>query len=255
MAGRDPGPDRGGSEQALREVFLERCRAVLAKAARWCPEATSAQMRAALDRLAFEQADAHGLSESLGLERPPGWPSGGERDLMDACERILRTEVCDILDGFRPTRGSHPPGCGPGPAGETCGSCAWLSRGRCLQGGDSPLEAPKVGRTWPSCARWEAELSDDSCGSCGACCREGYSFAPVAKGEAMREAHPEWIRREGRSAFLPRPDGRCVALEGDGSMATPWRCRAYEVRPRACSELAPGSRACLVARRRTGLSR
>jgi len=210
---------------------------------------------AALDRLAFEQADASGLADALGLERPPGWPSGGERDLMDACERILSTEPAPLLDGFRPTRGSHPLGLGFGPAGETCGSCAWRSRGRCLQAGDSPGEAPKAHRSWPSCARWEAVLSDDSCGSCGACCREGYSFAPVAKGEAMRVAHPEWVRREGRSACLPRPDGRCVALEGNGSTGTPWRCRAYEVRPRACSELAPGSRACLAARRRTGLSR
>ncbi len=71
----------------------------------------------------------------------------------------------------------------------------------------------------------------------------------------MLEAHPEWIRREGRAACLPRPDGRCVALEGNGSPGSPWRCRAYGVRPRACSELEPGSHACLVARRRTGLSR
>ena len=71
----------------------------------------------------------------------------------------------------------------------------------------------------------------------------------------MALAHPEWIRHDGRKACLPRPDGLCVALEGDGSDRTPWRCRAYELRPRACSDLAPGSHACLVARRRTGLSR
>jgi hypothetical protein len=212
-------------------------------------------MDKALSRLAFEQADRSGLAPALGLERPEGCPRDAERDLLEACERILETERPDLLDGFRPLGDIHPAGRGFGPEGETCASCAWFSRGRCLQGGDSPRSAPKAERTWPSCARWEPALSDASCGTCGACCREGYSLAPVRRDGPMALAHPEWIRRDGRKACLPRPDGLCVALEGDGSTGSPWRCRAYELRPRACSELSPGSHACLVARRRTGLSR
>jgi Fe-S-cluster containining protein len=80
-------------------------------------------------------------------------------------------------------------------------------------------------------------------------------MAPVRRDEPMAVAHPEWIRHDGRKACIPRPDGLCVALEGDGSGQAPWRCLAYDIRPRACSDLAPGSLACLVARRRTGLSR
>jgi len=239
----------------LKEIFLQRCRDLLARAARWCPDTTATDLETALARLAFEQAEVSGLADGMGLARPEGWPAGAERDLLDACERILETEPTVLLDGFRPQAPSHPSGRGPGPAGETCGTCAWSRRGRCLQGGDSPGNAPKARRDWPSCARWEPALSEASCGNCGACCRQGYSMAPVRRGEPMATAHPEWILREGRQTCLPRPNGLCVALDGDGSEAAPWRCRAYDVRPRACADLAVGSHACLVARRRTGLSR
>ncbi len=89
------------------------------------------------------------------------------------------------------------------------------------------------------------------CRACGACCREGYHVAPVEADEALRAARPDLLDRDGDDAWLPRPDGRCVAL----SPTPPWTCAVYALRPRACSELEPGAEACLVARRRVGLSR
>ena len=220
------------------------------RAARWCPDATGAEIEAAVGRLVREVAQATGSLPATGT--PVQWPSGGERDLLEAVEELVRSEGIDLLDGIRPI---HPMGGGPGPAGETCSTCAWWRRGACASWKKGPGRAPRTAASTPSCSRWETALSGTDCGCCGACCREGYTSAPARRGEAVHAAHPEWIVREGRQAFLPRPGGRCVALDGNGSTSAPWRCRDYGVRPRACAELEPGSLACLVARRRVGLSR
>jgi Fe-S-cluster containining protein len=53
--------------------------------------------------------------------------------------------------------------------------------------------------------------------------------------------------------YLARPEGRCVALSGDG-IAAPYRCSVYAERPGACAKFELGGAACLIARRRTGLS-
>ena len=56
---------------------------------------------------------------------------------------------------------------------------------------------------------------------------------------------------------VPSPLGcgtRCTALRGDGSATGPFRCVVYPVRPTNCRELDPGSSACLVARRRVGIT-
>jgi hypothetical protein len=224
-------------------------------AARWCPDAPARAREAAAARLAFERMDAAGLADEAGISRPAGWPVGDERDLLEACEEILRTQSVAPLRGIVPGSSPHPLGLGEGPVGEGCGNCAWNRRGRCLQTRSPGRPARGVRADWPACARWEPALSGDSCASCGACCRQGYSFAPVKRGEAVRRVHPEWIEGSGRDARLPRPGGLCVALDGNGSEGSPWRCRDYGVRPRACADLEPGTAARLQARRRTGLSR
>lgn len=235
-----------------REILLGRARDLVARAARLCPDADDASRESAARRIAAEAAAALGIGFP---DASGGWPAGGERDLLDAAEALLGPDSAPLVDGIRPLRAPHPLGGGHGPEGETCGSCAWRRRGACLSRQRSGEPAPRIRASTPSCARWEPLLGDDSCGPCGACCREGYSWAPVRRGETMLRAHPEWIRREGAARFLPRPHGRCVALEGDGAPDSPWRCRDYPARPRACSGLEPGSLGCLAARRRTGLSR
>ncbi len=148
----------------------------------------------------------------------------------------------------------HPLRLGTGPQGRFCADCAWNRSGRCLQADGPWAVTNRLPKNSPACARWETRLTESDCGTCGACCREGYTLAPVRPGEAVLTAHPEWIQGRGRKACLPRPNGRCVALDGQGSPASPWRCRDYEARPRACSELEVGGSGCLQARRRTGLS-
>ena len=234
---------------------MERIRALVERARRWCPDANSEVVQRTVERIAHEQAAAAGLTESFGFARPTGWPSGPERELLEAAEELLTSEGIDLLDGIRPTVDPHPLGGAWGPAAATCGTCTWRWLGRCQSWRRDGSPAPQVKSNLSACFRWEPILGATECGSCGACCREGYTHAPVRRGEAVLTAHPEWIRRDGRLTYLPRPEGKCVALDGSGSVESPWKCKDYEVRPKACSELRPGSLACLSARRRTGLSR
>jgi Fe-S-cluster containining protein len=112
-----------------------------------------------------------------------------------------------------------------------------------------------VAPDWPACERFEPPLAAASCGTCGACCREGFHLAPVGRREALAKRHSELLVRDDLGLHLPRPGGHCVALAGAGEAASPWRCRVYADRPRACSDLAVASASCLLARRRVGLSR
>lgn len=238
----------------------------MAIAARWCPDAKESVRDAAALRLARETAAMHGLSRFLEwhpVVAPPGFQ---ERELSEALDQALGlglvappSQLLERLLADAQARGVvdpvHPLGFGIAPVAETCRTCAWSAADRCLQTFQPGRPGRKISPQWPACVRWEPILTDDSCGACGACCREGYSIAPVKRGEAMRKAHPEWVRESPLGAHLPRPDGRCVALAGGGSHEHPWRCKDYAARMRACSELATGSKACLIARRRTGLSR
>jgi len=238
-------------------------REAIQAASRWCPDATESDKALAASRLLTEIAQSRGLGSALGLPSRSNPPMRGERDLLEAFEELSRTgqipSPADLLDELAtsasPIDPVHPLGFARGPADRSCGTCAWNTADRCLQTYRPGHAGKRIDRNWQACARWEPRLTDESCGSCGACCREGYSLAPVKRGEAMRKAHPEWVTDSVQGPCLPRPDGRCVALDGDGSEVAPWRCRDYAVRMRACSELAAGSKACLVARRRVGLSR
>ena len=55
--------------------------------------------------------------------------------------------------------------------------------------------------------------------------------------------------------IVPRPNGICVGLDGNGEAANPYRCRHYETRPKNCADFEVAGDACLLARRRVGLSR
>lgn len=138
-----------------------------------------------------------------------------------------------------------------------CGQCAW-SHGRgkklaCRQVERVFPAGPSVEPRLPACQHFEPRLDAASCESCGACCREGFDRVELRRKDQLRKTHPELVREDHWGVFVPRPLGRCLALVGDGASA-PFRCSVYAARPRSCAEFEIGGAACLVARRRVGLS-
>ena len=140
-----------------------------------------------------------------------------------------------------------------------CGSCAWAIFGksglRCRQHKPPGKTAPPVSSDEQACDRWEQILTADDCASCGACCRQGFDRVEVTARDPFRKLHPELVQLHDGEHIVPRPGGICVALDGDGAAATPYRCRHYATRPRNCQDFEVAGDACLLARRRVGLSR
>jgi hypothetical protein len=143
-----------------------------------------------------------------------------------------------------------------------CADCAWwvgnagAASGHCRQTRRGPTERGKrVERTQQACERHEPRFDDTTCGPCGACCRQGFDLVQVRPRDRIRVAHPELVIETRHGLNVPRPGGLCVALVGDGSTDAPYRCRVYDDRPRACADFELGGDACLLARRRVGLSR
>jgi hypothetical protein len=138
-----------------------------------------------------------------------------------------------------------------------CGDCAWSrvhgKKLRCRQSERVGRATLRVESSTPACEYWEPRLSEASCKSCGACCREGFDRVELRRSDTLRKKHPELVREDQWGVFVPRPDGRCLALVGDGEQAA-FRCSVYADRPRSCGEFEIGGSACLVARRRVGLS-
>jgi Fe-S-cluster containining protein len=173
---------------------------------------------------------------------------------------------------WRRTRALHVSGFVVGrDAEQRCGGCAFaFSQGKHLRCRKSARESGQLhARVAPelvACERFEARFDEHTCGSCGACCREGFDRVDVRARDLVRKAHPELTLRDGFGLHLPRPRGRCVALTGDGrgvtnaaesereTAPTPYRCRIYPERPSACADFEMGGDACLTARRRVGLS-
>lgn len=102
-----------------------------------------------------------------------------------------------------------------------------------------------------ACVRFEPTLDAESCARCGACCREAFDRVDVRAGDLIRRTRAELVAHDGYGAHLPRPGGRCVALE---RVDERYLCRVYGERPRACAEFEIAGDACLTARRRVGLS-
>jgi hypothetical protein len=138
-----------------------------------------------------------------------------------------------------------------------CGNCAW-SHGRgkslgCRQANRAGRSKVRVSAEMSACEHWEARLAPDSCKACGACCREGFDRVELRPSDSLKRVHPELVRQDSWGVFIPRPDGRCLALSGDGETAA-FRCNVYAERPHSCQKFEIGGSACLVARRRVGLS-
>jgi hypothetical protein len=141
----------------------------------------------------------------------------------------------------------------------TCGTCAWAIQSasglRCRQHKPPGKSAPVVQADEHACERWEPTLTAEDCGTCGACCRQGFDLLPVSPRDPFAKLHPELVQLQNGEQFVPRPDGLCVALDGDGTPNGPWRCRHYATRPKNCRDFEVAGDACLLARRRVGLSR
>jgi hypothetical protein len=160
---------------------------------------------------------------------------------------------------LRARRGlAHPVGGLAGPSDGTCGTCAWFERhtdleGCCVAHLDLDGASRRTRAALGACTRWEPRLAPADCLDCGACCREAFDAVPVEASNPLLRSHPEWIRRdlEGFDAYLPRPGGRCVALAPEHP---PHRCTVYDARPESCRDFEQGSRNCLEARTRVGLS-
>jgi hypothetical protein len=160
---------------------------------------------------------------------------------------------------FRTTRARHASGfLASTNTAATCGDCAWSYPAgkqllRCRQANRAGRELVRVRADSAACDRHEPRLSAEDCGPCGACCREGFDRVDVRPRDSIRKLHPALVHEDGWGLHLPRPAGRCVAL--DVSLEHGHRCRVYADRPSACREFAVGGDACLEARRRVGLSR
>jgi hypothetical protein len=144
---------------------------------------------------------------------------------------------------WRRTQPMHASGFPVGERGD-CGSCAWKHGTRCRQ-------APRrrVQDVMPGCVRFEPVLDAASCEACGACCREAFDRVEVGRRERLQPALKALVVVDVFGPHLPRPHGRCVALQPQAH-----RCTIYEDRPRSCADFAIGGDACLTARRRVGLS-
>ena len=146
-----------------------------------------------------------------------------------------------------------------------CGACAWAVLGKpdalettplsCRQHNLDENTLPTVSANEQACERWEPRFAAEECGLCGACCRGGFDLLTVSDNDPFSNLHPELIQlRDGGESCVPRPDGVCVALEGNGISDNPYRCRHYDTRPQNCADFEVAGAACLLARRRIGLS-
>jgi Putative zinc- or iron-chelating domain len=156
----------------------------------------------------------------------------------------------------------HPLGFDWGPAGETCGGCAWLYVGgrgapvaRCRQTARAVGDGARTEQTSRACARWEPPVD---CQACGACCREAYHSVTVSVRDPVVWQEPDLIVRHGQRFEIRRQGEngeRCAALAVAAPGATPrYACMIYDNRPKPCREFAANGRHCLDARRRVGLS-
>lgn len=183
--------------------------------------------------------------------------------LADALGATAR--VAEAVKGFAPkqslfqyVRQRHRSGLlmPKGVAKGVCGGCAWLADDEsfaCRQSARPGGVALRVEPQDPACERFERRFGDDECGRCGACCREGFHVVEVEPNESIVSKHRELVSHSSMGLVLPRPSGKCVAL--DGGTSTPYRCRVYEDRPRSCRDFEVMGDACLLARQRVGLSR
>lgn len=184
-------------------------------------------------------------------------------------DSLRSTASLDSL--WRVTRGSHPVGFRAHPdAALRCSDCAWAivrARGiECRQtrpgctppdyalGSSTSPRPRRLDFTQGACEHYEPRLTQEDCFVCGACCHKGFDVVEVKQSERFARRHPALIEvRSADRSVVPRPNGRCVALQGSGASADPYLCAHYEDRPRSCRDFEVGGDACLVARQRAAV--
>jgi hypothetical protein len=145
------------------------------------------------------------------------------------------------------------------PKTQSCGSCAWAYRDAsllaCLQASANPAARVAVREEEAACERWQARFGAEECGRCGACCHKGFDLVQVEPSDEFLQRYPDLVTSSSLGLVLLRPGGRCPMLAGDGDAGAPYRCVDYETRPSSCRDFEVRGDACLLARRRVGLSR
>jgi predicted SprT family Zn-dependent metalloprotease len=174
---------------------------------------------------------------------------------------------------WRCTQGQHPLGFRlHDDATLRCGDCAWgIARRdgklacRQLRPGCTPVSysladeaaaprAPLLAAAQQACEHHEPRLTQQDCFRCGACCHRGFDVVEVAANETFAVRHADLIEvRSADRRVVPRPNGSCIALTGNGSTDLPFMCRHYDERPRSCRQFEVGGDACLSARRRAAV--
>lgn len=224
---------------------------------------------------------APGADAAIALAR-----EGLQRALQAPYRDVLHSALAataDLASVLRPvaaadslwqrTRGEHPTGLRlHADSGLQCGQCAWAVPRRfgklgCRQthSGCQPEDyrlhatplasTSRFDATQQACEYFEPNLKSGDCHSCGACCHRGFDVVDVGVQERFTQRHPELVAlRESGQYVVPRLQGRCVALDGQGTPEAPYLCRHYRDRPQACRDFALAGDACLVARRRCGIS-
>ena len=255
---RDWGLDNTHNEDVWREIAAVRLQAHLAGAyalrSRLFPTTVVRRFFESLPADAFARNDhsdlvssADGNDHSVPLARAAARRAAKE-PWAGILDEALRASAAAV--GVELHRASGLP---LSPSGRACGKCAWRSEGGvCLVGGSKRVRPDER-----ACARWETALD---CLTCGACCRDAYDSVTVAPRDLVRHRHPALVMERGSYRELARAqvsdeageESRCAALAGPSG--GDWRCTIYEDRPRTCREFTAGSRHCLTARRRVGLS-
>ncbi len=187
------------------------------------------------------------------------------RALTDGLRRTA--QIADVVRAVAPgknlwalTRERHLTGFLMSPrSDETCGGCAWFQatssgQGHCVRRFRGDQLGPELAAEGRACERFESSFDAAECGRCGACCREGFDLVLVPAGDRFRRRHEALVVVSSLGSHLPRPGGRCPMLDGDGKSAL-FRCREYAERPHSCEDFPLRGEACLLARRRVGLSR
>jgi hypothetical protein len=183
---------------------------------------------------------------------------------------VLRSKVsADSL--WLVTNAEHPAGFRRHPDSSLqCDDCAWaIPRAKGLQcrrtrpgctpayhglGAVPDMQRARFDQAQPACEYFERKLTQEDCFSCGACCHKGFDVVEVQPTERFARRHPDLIEvRSAERCVVPRPNGHCVALTGNGSANAPFLCRHYDERPRSCRDFELGGDACLVARQRAAL--
>jgi hypothetical protein len=161
---------------------------------------------------------------------------------------VAQGSLWSLLDAPAPPNATGLPRAAAGSRAETetCGTCAWsYTRGRTLR---CRAAGASTRTDEPACERWEARALD--CIACGACCREAFHTVILRRSDVLRKLRPDLVTMIDGRPEMPRPEGRCPALPAEGHL-----CTVYESRPATCRDFAIGGDACLVARRRVGLTR